>query len=234
MARQGKSEPLSIRVGKQLRKDILAGQWAPGQQLQLLVLSEHYEVSSTVIREALTHLSSSRLIERNPNHGFFVPKLSAEELQDFNELRCRIEEYGIQLSIERGDLQWSSEVFAAYHVLSQISRFTDDKRGELNPEWVEAHGLFHEKLLSACGLPELVDFAAMLADQNTLHRRWSAHSDKSINRDIDEEHQLILQAVIDKDAKHAGQLLREHYTKSMEYILEVGFATDLSPSVNSN
>lgn len=226
MSSKVKAKTLSIQVGEQLRKDILSGVWSPGQKLHLLDLSDHYGVSSTVVREALTHLASNRLVVRHPNQGFFVPELSMEELRDFNEIRCRVEEYGIELSIERGDLQWSAQVFSSYHILSQIPRFIDQKLGLLNPDWVEAHDDFHKKLLSACGVPELIDFATVLADRNTLHRCWSAHSEKALDRDIDKEHQNLLQAVIAKDAKLAGKILREHYTKSMNYIFEVGFTIE--------
>lgn len=222
MARRGDSETLSTGLRDRLRKDILAGRWLPGQNLQLMLLSKHYETSSTVVREALTRLSGDRLVELKPNHGFFVPQISLDELRDFNELRCRAEEFGIQLAIERGDLRWESEVFAAHHMLERIPRFSDGNL-ELNPEWVEAHDNFHKKMLSACGLPVLIDLTSVLADENSLHRRWSAHSRKSASRDMAQEHREILQAVVDRDAELAGRLLREHYTQSMNNILEVGF-----------
>lgn len=223
MARRGNSETLGTSVRDQLRRDILAGHWVPGQNLQLVALSKHYETSSTVVREALTRLSGDRLVELRPNRGFFVPKISTDELQDFNELRCRAEEFGIQLAIERGDLQWESEVFAAHHMLERLPRFTDPDQGILNPEWVEAHDGFHQKMLSACRLPVLIDLTNVLADENSLHRRWMAPSDKARDRDIDQEHRDILDAVVQRDAARAGQLLREHYTLSMTYILEAGF-----------
>ncbi|MGO1183763.1 MAG: GntR family transcriptional regulator [Micrococcaceae bacterium] len=223
MSRRGKSETLSTGVRDQIRKDILAGHWRPGQNLQLVALSKHYETSSTVVREALARLSGDRLVELKPNRGFFVSQISTDELQDFNELRCRAEEFGIQLAIERGDLQWESEVFAAHHMLERTPRFAEESGGVLNPEWVEAHDEFHKKMLSACQLPVLINLASVLADENSLHRRWSAHSDKSASRDMNQEHREILQAVLDRNAPLAGRLLREHYTKSMDYIVEVGF-----------
>lgn len=230
MARRGDSETLSTGLRDRLRKDILAGRWLPGQNLQLMPLSKHYETSSTVVREALTRLSGDRLVELKPNRGFFVSHISLDELRDFNELRCRAEEFGIQLAIERGDLRWESEVFAAHHMLERIPRFSDGEL-ELNPDWVEAHDNFHKKMLSACGLPVLIDLTSVLADENSLHRRWSAPSHKSASRNMDQEHRNILQAVVDRDAQLAGRLLREHYTESMRNILEVGFLPEAQRSV---
>lgn len=224
MAKRGDADTLSTEVREQLRRDILAGRWAPGEKLQLVALSNHYGTSSTVVREALTRLTGDRLVELKPNRGFFVPQLSLDELRDFNELRCISEEFGIGLAIQRGDLQWESEVFAAHHTLERTQRYFDD--GTLNPEWVAAHNLFHAKLLSACGLPVLLELCANLSDTNALYRRWAAEGVAFSERDMDEEHREILQAVLDRDAARAGSLLRAHYTRTMEMILEAGLRTE--------
>ncbi|WP_460774661.1 GntR family transcriptional regulator [Microbacterium sp. GXF7504] len=220
MAKRGDADTLSTEVREQLRRDILAGRWAPGEKLQLVALSTLYGTSSTVVREALTRLTGDRLVELKPNRGFFVPRLSLGELRDFNELRCISEEFGIALAIERGDLQWESEVFAAHHTLERTERYTED--GTLNPDWMDAHNVFHARLLSACGLPVLLDLCTNLSDTNALYRRWAAEGAPFIERDMDEEHREILQAVLDRNAKLAASLLRAHYTRTMEMILEVG------------
>lgn len=230
MARRGNSETLSTEVRDRLRQDILGGKWVPGEKLQLVALSNHYGTSSTVVREALTRLTGDRLVELKPNRGFFVPRLSLDGLRDFNELRCLSEEFGIQLAIERGDLQWESEVFASHHTLERTPRLADSESGALTPEWLDAHAAFHAKLLSSCGLQVLIDLTAVLSDANTLYRRWAAPSQASLLRDIAQEHRDILQAVLDRDAERAGELLRRHYTLSMELILEAGLQPEATAS----
>lgn len=230
MAKQGKSETLSKAVRERLRRDILRGEWTPGEKLQLAALSERYATSSTVIREALTGLTGDRLIELKPNRGFFIPTLSLDELRDFNELRCLTEEFGIRLAIDRGDLQWESDVFASHHKLERTDRFLDKEAALLNPDWTAAHHEFHERLMSASELPVLIDLSARLADSTTLYRRWVNPTHGIQNRSIDQEHRDILQAVLDRDADLAGKLLRAHYTNSMELIMTAG----LSPEAQGN
>lgn len=220
MAKQGTSETLSRAVREKLREDILGGEWAPGEKLQLASLSERYATSSTVVREALTQLTGNRLIELKPNRGFFIPTLSLKELRDFNELRCLSEEFGVKLAIERGDLQWESEVFASHHKLDRTDRFNED--GSLNPAWITAHRDFHVHLMSACDLPVLVDLSANLFDTTTLYRRWADASRLPRGRSIEQEHRDILASVLARDSERAGKLLRDHYSKSMEMILKVG------------
>lgn len=229
MAKQGKSETLSRAVREQLREDILDGKWAPGEKLQLASLSDRYTTSSTVVREALTQLTGARLIELKPNRGFFIPTLSLNELRDFNELRCLSEEFGIKLAIQRGDLEWESEVFASHHKLERTERLINGEPGTLSPDWISAHRDFHVQLMSACELPVLIDLSAVLFDSTTMYRRWVKKAPSIASRRIDEEHKAILQAVLDRDATQAGRLLREHYTASMELILDVGLSvTDIS------
>ena len=226
MARRGDSETLSTKVRERLRLDILSGLWHPGEKLQLAALSAHYETSSTVVREALTRLTGARLVELKPNRGFFVPTLSLDELRDFNELRCRAEEFGIQLAIERGTLQWEAEAHAAHHTLERTPRHAPDGSGRVTEEWLTAHEAFHAKLLSSCGLPVLIELSATLADGNSMYRRWAVPTKELLSRNIEEEHREILDAATNRDAVRAGELLRQHYSLTMELIMKAGLLPD--------
>lgn len=222
MARRGAAETLSNDVRGRLRADILTGKWIPGQKLQLVALSKHYGTSSTVVREALTRLAGERLVSLRPNRGFIVPELSLGELRDFNELRCITEEFAITLAIERGDLEWESEVFAAHHRLEHTPRYVEGSQHDLNFDWQEKHAAFHQQLIAACNLPVLIDFTQHVSDENSLYRRWAAPNPRAKKRDLDQEHRDILAAVLDRDAARAASLLRHHYTTTMELILEGG------------
>lgn len=213
---------MSTQVQHQLHSDILAGMWAPGEKLLLLGLAERYNTSSTVVREALTRLTGERMVELKPNRGFFVPELSLSELRDFNELRCISEEFGIRLAIERGDLEWESQVHAAHHTMERTQHYQIDNPQRLTEEWVEAHAAFHAKLIEACDVPMLIDLSKTLSDATSLYRRWGGVAASSEPRDIQGEHRAILEAVTARDAALAGKLLRNHYTKTMHVILKSG------------
>jgi len=220
VARRGDSETLSAEARERLRHDILAGRWAPGDKLQLIALSEDYGTSSTVVREALTRLTAVGLVELIPNRGFFVPRLSLAELRDFNELRCRSEEFGIALAIERGDLSWESGIFGAHHTLERTPPLGVD--GTLNADWVAAHAEFHLHLISACGLPVLIELSRSLTDRASLYLRWSRAVTRSLADATKRDHRELLDAVADRDGERAGTLLRAHYTRLTEHILGEG------------
>lgn len=221
MAKSTDSETLSKHIRDSMRDDILSGRWAPGEKLQLAALSKHYQTSSTVIREALTRLVGDRLVVLKPNRGFFVPTLSLAELKDINELRCRSEEFGIGLAIERGDLAWESEVIAAHHTLERTP-YRDPNDDQLTEAWNHAHQAFHAKLLEACGVPVLIDLCSTLSDLSQLYGRWAGNATLHIKRDIAREHRDIMNAALQRDAKGASRLIREHYETTLKAILKSG------------
>lgn len=227
MARRGNSDTISTQVRNQLRKDILAGTWLPGEKLLLSELSKRYKTSSTVVREALTRLSGDDLVQLKPNRGFFVPQLSLSELRDFNELRCVTEGLGIRLAVERGDLTWESELIAAHHLLERTQHYRTDEPTKLDDAWVLAHAAFHRKLLEACQVQVLIDLSSRLADSTSLYRRWGGVAPATTPRDVETEHREILNAVTARDAELAAELLRQHYTRTTEVIVESGLVTSV-------
>lgn len=222
MAKSTDSETLSKHIRDSLRDDILSGRWAPGEKLQLTALSKHYQTSSTVIREALTRLVGDRLVLLKPNRGFFVPTLSLSELKDINELRCRSEEFGIGLAIERGDLAWESQLIAAHHTLERTPYRDSTDDAQLTDAWNRAHQAFHAKLLEACGVPVLIDLCATLSDLSQLYGRWAGSATRFTTRDVAQEHRDILAAALQRDAKSASRLIREHYEITLNAILKSG------------
>ncbi len=72
--------PLYFQIEKILETQILEHALSPGDQLPTEVaLCEHYQVSRSVIRQALQNLVNRRLIERLPGKGTFVSKRIVKE-----------------------------------------------------------------------------------------------------------------------------------------------------------
>ncbi|ASN53677.1 GntR family transcriptional regulator [Sinomonas sp. R1AF57] len=222
MAKKTDAETLSKHLRDALRRDILAGRWNPGAKLQLIALSQHYETSSTVVREALTRLVGDRLVQLRPNRGFFVPELSLAELEDITEMRCVNEELAARLAIERGTLDWESELIAAHHTLER-TQSRDPSDPDVHTEaWNDAHQAFHAKLIEACGVPVLIDLTCVLSDLSQLYGRWAGVATRYANRDVEQEHRDILAAALARDPRLTAALLRAHYQTTMSAIRSAG------------
>lgn len=208
-----------------IRRTILEGHWAPGERLQPTLLAEKFGTSTTVIRESLTRLAGEHLVVIKTNRGFFVPDLDLQELADITELRCVTENLAATLAVQRGDVDWESELIAAHHKLSRTPRRLPEEPGTLNPQWSAAHREFHQMLLAPCNCEPMTQLSSNLANFTELYRRWSAPSQAAVKRDVEKEHQQILDAALVRDAPLLTELLRKHYEATVQVVMDSGLTT---------
>lgn len=223
------------RVTEAIRQRILMGGWAPGAKLQPAALAREFSTSSTVLREALTRLGGGSLITTEANRGFFVRNLDLQELQDVTELRVRTETLAVELAISRGDINWEAGLIAALYRLNKVPRRREDDPSQVSNEWQVLHKEFHLKVLEACDCKPIMDLASDLFDSTELYRCWVAKLVSPESRDVDGEHQRIVDAIVAKDAEAASVALREHYEATVKVILEAGLksvAVESIPTAN--
>lgn len=214
-----------------IRRDILRGAFLPGEHLPLVKLAKQYVTSTTVIREALMQMSRHFLVQNTPHAGFSVPHLSLDQLVDLNRLRCHNEELAIRMAIERSTVLWESQLIASLHTLKNTPIWVEASPAlvgdaaperELSDAWLIAVKDFHRELISACGVPFLLEVADALEDAVSLYRWWANESRQAVVRALDHEHQDIVAAVLAKDSPTAERLLTQHYTDSVQIILDAG------------
>jgi len=207
------------RVYGELRADILAGRRHPGERLPFADLSARYGASMGVVREALTRLAAEGLVESEPQYGFRVMPISADDLRHLTEARRAIEPLVFRAAIEHGGLAWEAQVVAAHHRLERTPVLAADDPERVGEEWAEAHAEYHRALLAGCPNPRLRSVAASLRDAAELYRRWSATLDQH-QRDIPAEHRAMLDAVLAQDADAAAEALSAHIQHTTDLLLE--------------
>ena len=82
---------LADQVFERLESDIIQGVYPRGEVLTELRLVEQLNVSRTPIREALRRLEQEHLIA-DTGKGSVVLGITAEDLVDIMDIRCKIEE----------------------------------------------------------------------------------------------------------------------------------------------
>lgn len=223
---------LSRAVYAGIRADILAGRYAPGAKLSPRTIATEYNVSLSVVREALTRLTEQDLVVAAPQLGFSVVELDIEDVRDVSRLRILIEGAGLRGAVEHADVEYEARVVASHHRLSR-TRYLPAEPGETTTEdWARAHAEYHSALLSACPSPRLRDLAASLRETAELYRRWSGLSaDAHEARDVPAEHRALMEAALDRDPDRAVVLLTDHINKTatlLQSYLESGAARDLA------
>lgn len=205
----------STRAGAvyaQIREEIFQGALRPGQRLRLVELAQRFEVSQSVVREALTRLSEQGLVDAAPQQGFSVITLSRRGLDELTEARMELEALILRKAVERGDLAWESGLVAAHHSLSGTPLMLPD--GGFNNDWFGVHEHYHHALLLGCDNDRLLEVATELRDEAHIYMRWSGTVGHDYDRDVAREHQEILDAVLARDADLAAKLATRHINRT--------------------
>lgn len=196
------------RAYQRLRQEILLGELAANERLRVADLEARFHLGLTPIREALARLASEGLVSMEANRGARVLEVSPTELADLMKTRREIEHLCLSESIRRGDSRWEAEVIAALHVLGRTP-LPDGSDSAKNLEWEAQHRRFHAALVSACGSEWLLRFWNQLMDHSQRYRKVRLKG-QLMARDVQADHQAILDAVLRRDADAAVALMERH------------------------
>jgi GntR family transcriptional regulator, carbon starvation induced regulator len=199
-----------------LRDDIIEARHTPGDRLRFDALREQYDIGISPLREALTQLAGEGLVVAEQRKGYRVAPVSADDLREIARLRSEFDALAIAESIRLGDAEWEGHVLAAFHALTRRQKIGAD--GEIDKDWERFHIRFHLELVSACRMPKLLAFRAILEQQARRYRRISVHYATAPRDDL-AEHRAIHDAIMERNAGRAGALIRDHYMRTVEIIL---------------
>ena len=187
-----------------LRGLILTGELAPGAKLKIESLRGILGVGASPIREALSLLTSDQLVVRQDQRGFRTAETSQENFQEILTLRCSLESMALRLSTENMTDERAEELLVVHHRMTRV-------QGGPTDAFEARHKNFHMALISNCNSPLLLRFCSQLYDLNIRYRFIAGRSTGYEGRKVDDEHQQILQAVLDHNSEQADTLLVSHY-----------------------
>ena len=215
-----KAAPLSEQALQQLRSDILNGTLAPGRQLKLDVLKDHYGFSSSPLREALNRLCAESLVSNEERRGFFVAPISIEDIQEITRLRLLLEPEALGEAIADGDDAWEAAIISAHYRLERVeNRLTSQQPFILDSDWAELHEEFHRALLAASTSPKLLQMRTTLFYQATRYwHLWARNTPKPAKRGSN--HERLLEAVLTRDIQRSTDLLKNHISQTTEIVVK--------------
>jgi DNA-binding GntR family transcriptional regulator len=206
-------------VYDRLRHDLLIGRLPPGHKLRVRQLMEQYDTGQTPLREALNRLTADGLVAFQDQRGFTVAPTSPAELAELTKTRCWLEELALRQAMLAATRTWEEALVLDCHRLLRTKRSLSEERYEENPEWEMLHRRFHRRLLEPCGSRPLRQFCDQLADRLYRYRQLSVRKIYPM-RNINAEHEGILQAVLDGEADTAVKRLLQHYEATADIILQ--------------
>lgn len=143
-------ENITMRIYRELRTRIMAGQFRPGETLTLRSLSESMGVSQTPVREALLQLTSERVLSVLPGRSVRVPELSRSELHELGIIRSTLECLAARHAVAHCSTALIEELVRTQEELKHFKREQDVT------ELLDRNLRFHFALYTASNLPTLV------------------------------------------------------------------------------
>lgn len=190
-------------VTESIRNAILLGHFLPGERLPERELCEMTGVSRTLIREALRHLESERLIRVIPHRGPIVETVSIEQAEGIYRVREELEALASQLFAERA----SDAQLKALHVAFKNIKHSISAKDPLIR--LGAKNDFYSCLLTGAGNEALSSTLRLLNSQVMLLRSLSMQMPRRLTQSL-EELGVLMDALVARDGKAARKAGGRH------------------------
>jgi GntR family transcriptional regulator, carbon starvation induced regulator len=205
------AKTISTALVARIRASIMRGDLVPGSKLNLDRLRESFGVSLSPLREALCRLESDGLVAVVDQRGYRVTPVSQSNLTEVIALRVNLECTALKQAMLHGDVAWEGRILASLHRLGRCKR--GSRSAAEQETWEIAHRAYHSELISACAMPLLRQFCATLHDQSDRYRRIFLQHHRPDPK-VPKEHAALADAVIERRAREATQMLREHVERT--------------------
>jgi len=212
----------ATRVLSALRSEIAAGTWAPGDRLPSeRALTEQFDASRVVVREALATLRTQGMIESRPGSGAYVTAVAPQtgglliaaqtqaEILDCLELRRAVEVEAAGLAAKRAS---SAQLHAIAQPLAAMGAAVRDGQSSAAADWAfhlaiaqATNNPFFPRTMQAFG-PEAIPRLRRAPDVTLREREESLLA----------EHRAIFALLEIGDSAGTQEAMRVHLTHALD------------------
>jgi DNA-binding GntR family transcriptional regulator len=210
---QVKSISMRESVGDVIRKALYDGRFEPGQSLSEAGLAAEMQISRGPVREALLMLAQEGLVTHSPNRGFSVVQISAEDMNEIQQVRMPLE----AMALKMAQPKFTSADLA---VLEELKKRMVEEYLRLNlRECAQLDMAFHSRIweragnarLSATLSTLLAPFFAYGSLFNSHGSLFNSHRRPDLTAQlIAEEHGLLIQFLKGLAESSAEECMRFH------------------------
>lgn len=190
-------------IRDQIEEGILTVRYAPGERLDEMRLADEYGVSRTPIREALKQLAGNGLIEIRHRRGAVVTNPQPHEILEKFEVMSELEGAAGARAAKRLTLDDKSALLATHEACTNAASREDSDRYYYDNEQ------FHKVIYQASHCGFLAEQCLLLHKRLRPYRRLQLRVHNRMRASI-QEHEKIVEAIIEGDAIAARELLRTH------------------------
>ena len=214
---------LSERIYDQIRRDIITNQLKPGEKINIRELCERYDASETPIRLALNRLASENIIDNFPRQGMRVKQMNIDLCEETFDARMMLECYYLSNVVMTLNVNESMRTAFRENVENNL-RAVELLDGDSSlDDYLTNYRYdieFHHLLIKCTGNKQLLDLYQFLNPFLYVNYVYSKQSKERLLTGI-QEHQAILQALLNGDEEEARQALIRHLTNSKQVITSI-------------
>lgn len=198
------------KVYGQVREMAVEYRFRPGERINEVELAQHFGVSRTPVRQALSRLVHEEFVHFVPNRGFYAREISPEDVRGLCEFRALLECGAYRLSMQRATPD-QIDTLAAFWAETTTSEDCE-RLGKADEQ-------FHVELARMSGNPHAV---TALVDANAklrFFRRIDLENPKRRQKTQD-EHAAVLDCLRRRDPEGL-EILHRHIVMSADHAIEV-------------
>ncbi len=217
-----RTESISKIVTERLRDAILSNQLKPGEIYSEKELALQFGVSRTPVREAMRVLLAEKIVVPVAGRGIKINQFSARELEEVFELRKTLEVAVVEKiakNITKNDLDIPKK-----YLEEQRRAFMECDYSKI----IRLNRLFHTSLCLIGGnsrmesiLNQTLDIIQITAKEFVLVPDRGQISVSDRGKMVMQEHQSILDCLLNGEAAQAKQAMIQHLDRSLAATLEV-------------
>lgn len=204
-----------------IRKDILDGLILPGAPLRQDDLASAHNVSKIPVREALLHLVAEGLVHLEPNRGFTVAALGAQDAEELLDMRAVLECHMLRLAIPHmsdEDIAIATRIVAEAEAAEELGR------------WSELNFAFHAAISAPAKRHRLAALIRQVSNPTDAYVRVLL-TNANYRDQAEREHRAILSACAVRNVQAATALLDQHIRQTGVLLADV-FAGKAAPREN--
>ena len=204
--------PLRDVVFNTLRSAIITGELSPGERLMEIKLANELGVSRTPVREALRKLEREGLVITTARKGAEVAPINEKDLKEVLEIRKSLESLACQIASQKITPAQTEELAAMNSLIAQAIEANDTE--SITQVDIE----FHEIIYTVTENQRLIDMLHQLKE-HILRYRLQYIKDMKNKKNIVDEHNKIISALENHNARSARREIERHIELQEKYIL---------------
>lgn len=209
----GKKITLAEKIYHDIKNDIAAKVFQPGEKLNIKELARKYEVSDTPVKQALQRLAEEKIVVNTPNKGMSVRAMTPHEMADIFDMRLMMDTFFIKNIVTTLNYNADLRQQLIDNLEKQKAFLAEGDSSHRPDEYFELDFEFHTLYLKASGNQKAV---AVFQGLQPFTYATGTYVSQPKYRDMEcvQEHQAILDAALASDLDGLRAAVTRHLENS--------------------